>query len=144
PAASAGRALTVAPARRPPPRPVAAARHRGPQQPASGGTRRRAAQPSGTRRRTTANPAPTARRRGPEQRGTTPATGSAPVRPAATGTAPGAPVSALDTGWNTTVHRVPARRPGLRTSLRRHSRTTAVIAGTVLFLSALLLGMSLF
>ncbi|MFF9408402.1 protein kinase [Streptomyces anandii] len=140
----AGGAWRGAPEPLPPEQPVAAARHRGPQQPASGGTRRRAAQPSGTRRRTTVNAAPAARRRGPEQRGSTPETGTAPVRPAATGTAPGAPVPALDTGWNTTVHRVPARRPGLRTSLRRHSRTTAVIAGTVLFLSALLLGMNLF
>lgn len=139
----------------------AAARHRGPQQPAPGGTRRRPAQPTGTRRRAT-GPAPArrsapdtatgTRRRGPEQPGTgnqPPATvrpapglpGSAPAHPAPTG---GAPASGLGTGWNTTVHRVPARRPGLRSSLRRHSRTTAVVAGTVLFLSALLLGMALF
>ncbi|MYR61858.1 serine/threonine protein kinase, partial [Streptomyces sp. SID625] len=52
--------------------------------------------------------------------------------------------SAVDTGWNTTVHRVPARRPGLRTSLRRHSRLIAVLGGAALFVCALLLGMSLF
>ncbi|GHE89757.1 hypothetical protein GCM10014715_52860 [Streptomyces spiralis] len=54
------------------------------------------------------------------------------------------PAPVPDTGWNTSVHRVPARRPGLRTSLRRHSRTVAVVGGTVLFVSAVLLGMSVF
>ncbi|MEU6477348.1 serine/threonine-protein kinase [Streptomyces sp. NPDC047017] len=54
------------------------------------------------------------------------------------------PAGALDTGWNTTVHRVPARRPGLRTSPRRHSRVIAVVGGAALFVCALLLGMTLF
>ncbi|ANH94519.1 serine/threonine protein kinase [Streptomyces sp. SAT1] len=76
----------------------------------------------------------------------------APASPARHRAAPqGAPghaahpqASAVDTGWNTTVHRVPARRPGLRTSLRRHSRLIAVLGGAALFVCALLLGMSLF
>jgi serine/threonine-protein kinase len=42
------------------------------------------------------------------------------------------------------VHRVPARRPGLRSSLRRHSRAVAVVGGAVLFVSALLLGLAWF
>nr|BFD81473.1 hypothetical protein StreXyl84_08740 [Streptomyces sp. Xyl84] len=53
-------------------------------------------------------------------------------------------VPGMDTGWNTTVHRVPPRRPGLRTSLRRHSRLVAVVGAAALFVCALLLGMSLF
>lgn len=57
---------------------------------------------------------------------------------------PKPPAPALDAGWNTSVHRVPARRPGLRTSLRRHSRTVAVVGGTVLFVSAVLVGMNVF
>ncbi|MEU7057473.1 serine/threonine-protein kinase [Streptomyces sp. NPDC046197] len=56
--------------------------------------------------------------------------------------APGAPAAA--SGWNTTVHRVPPRRPGLRTSLRRHYRAVAVVGGAVVFVSALLVGMTLF
>ncbi|MET7383149.1 serine/threonine-protein kinase [Streptomyces sp. NPDC005526] len=49
-----------------------------------------------------------------------------------------------DGGWNTTVHRVPARRPGVRTSLRRHPRAAALVGGAVLFVSALLVGMAWF
>lgn len=54
------------------------------------------------------------------------------------------PASVLDSGWNTSVHRVPARRPGLGTALRRHSRTVAVVGGAVLFVSAVLVGMNVF
>jgi serine/threonine-protein kinase len=50
----------------------------------------------------------------------------------------------LDTGWHTTVHRVPARRPALAGPLRRHRRLVAVLAGALLFVCALLLGMNLF
>ncbi|MDF3301802.1 serine/threonine-protein kinase [Streptomyces tropicalis] len=52
--------------------------------------------------------------------------------------------SAAGDGWNTTVHRVPPRRPGLRTSLRRHPRTVAVVGGTFLFASAVLVGLTWF
>jgi serine/threonine-protein kinase len=50
----------------------------------------------------------------------------------------------LDTGWNTTVHRVPPRRPGLRTSLRRNYRVAVVVGGAVLFVVAVVVGMSAF
>ncbi|WP_253266005.1 serine/threonine-protein kinase [Streptomyces sp. 6-11-2] len=82
--------------------------------------------------------------RGPSQRGTAPAhrrAAAAPV-PARAGVASGA--AGMDSGWNTSVHRVPARRPGVRSSLRRHSRAAAVVGGAVLFVSALLLGMAWF
>ncbi|GAA0922472.1 hypothetical protein GCM10009549_42210 [Streptomyces thermoalcalitolerans] len=49
-----------------------------------------------------------------------------------------------DDGWNTSVHRVPPRRPGLRPLLRRHFRVAAAVGGTVLFLLALFLGMAFF
>ncbi|WP_459750462.1 serine/threonine-protein kinase [Streptomyces sennicomposti] len=52
--------------------------------------------------------------------------------------------SGADTGWSTSVHRVAPRRPGVRTSVRRHFRVLAVLGGAALFLCALLLGMSLF
>lgn len=85
-------------------------------------------------------------RRAPSQRGTAPGHrrgASAPApRPARAGAAPG--TAGMDSEWNTSVHRVPARRPGLRSSLRRHSRTAAVVGGTVLFVSALLLGKAWF
>jgi serine/threonine-protein kinase len=42
------------------------------------------------------------------------------------------------------VHRVAPRRPGLRTSLRRHFRLVAVLGAAVLFAAALLLGMNMF
>ncbi|MFI1164368.1 protein kinase [Streptomyces sp. NPDC020801] len=94
-----------------------------PEQPAAGRARHRGPQHPG--------PAP-ARHRGPERRGT----GGAPTPPAST--------PAVEAGWNTSVHRVPPRRPGLRTALRRHSRAVAVVGGAVLFVSALLVGMTLF
>ncbi|MFB7112214.1 serine/threonine-protein kinase [Streptomyces sp. NPDC056190] len=82
--------------------------------------------------------------RGPSQRGTAPshrraATAPAPAR---AGVASGA--AGMDSGWNTSVHRVPPRRPGLRSSLRRHRRAAAVVGGAVLFVSALLAGMAWF
>jgi serine/threonine-protein kinase len=59
--------------------------------------------------------------------------------------AAGAPArTGLDTGWNTTVHRVPPRRPGLRTSLRPNYRVAAVVGGAVLFVIAVVVGMSAF
>jgi serine/threonine-protein kinase len=70
-------------------------------------------------------------------------TGPAHRRPASARPGPTSD-SLLDAGWNTTVHRVPARRPGLRSSLRRHSRAVAVVGGAVLFVSALLLGLAWF
>ncbi|WP_346072678.1 serine/threonine-protein kinase [Streptomyces thermogriseus] len=55
------------------------------------------------------------------------------------------PVSVTtEDGWNTSVHRVPPRRPGLRPLLRRHFRLVAAVGGTVLFLLALFLGMAFF
>jgi serine/threonine-protein kinase len=42
------------------------------------------------------------------------------------------------------VHRVPPRRPGLRSSLRRHFRVVAVVGGAALFVLALLAGMAFF
>ncbi|MEU6810163.1 serine/threonine-protein kinase [Streptomyces sp. NPDC046831] len=58
--------------------------------------------------------------------------------------APAAAASGADTEWNTTVHRVPTRRPGLRSSLGRHPRAVVLVSGAVLFVSALLLGMACF
>ncbi|MYS41883.1 serine/threonine protein kinase, partial [Streptomyces sp. SID5998] len=52
--------------------------------------------------------------------------------------------SGPDTGWSTSVHRVAPRRPGVRTSVRRHFRVLAVLGGAALFVCALLLGMNLF
>ncbi|WP_439941258.1 serine/threonine-protein kinase [Streptomyces sp. BBFR115] len=52
--------------------------------------------------------------------------------------------SGPDTGWSTSVHRVAPRRPGVRTSVRRHFRLLAVLGGAALFVCALLLGMNLF
>ncbi|MGV9254271.1 serine/threonine-protein kinase [Streptomyces sp. NPDC003697] len=57
---------------------------------------------------------------------------------------PAPAASGVDTEWNTTVHRVPSRRPGLRTSLGRHPRAVVLVGGAVLFVSALLLGMACF
>ncbi|MBC2865551.1 serine/threonine-protein kinase [Streptomyces mexicanus] len=76
-----------------------------------------------------------------------PTAGAALIAPAPAGVVdpPLPPVQAvLDTGWNTTVHRVPARRPALAGPLRRHRRAAAVVGGALLFVCALLLGMSLF
>jgi len=69
---------------------------------------------------------------------------AAPLAGAAAGVVdpPAPPV--LDTGWHTTVHRVPARRPALAGPLRRHRRLLAVLAGALLFVGALLVGMNLF
>ncbi|MFF4824797.1 serine/threonine-protein kinase [Streptomyces sp. NPDC001312] len=80
--------------------------------------------------------------RGPSQRGTASAHRPAATAPARAGVASGA--VGMDSGWNTSVHRVPPRRPGLRSSLRRHRRAAAVVGGAVLFVSALLAGMSWF
>ncbi|MGF1236050.1 serine/threonine-protein kinase [Streptomyces sp. 2-6] len=52
--------------------------------------------------------------------------------------------SGPDTGWSTSVHRVAPRRPGVRTSVRRHFRVLAVLGGAALFVCALLLGMNMF
>jgi serine/threonine-protein kinase len=87
------------------------------------------------------------RRRAPEQRGTGAAhRRGAPDRGAGASAAVAprpAPAAAGD-GWNTSVHRVPPRRPGLRSSLRRHSRVVAVVGGAALFVLALLAGMAFF
>lgn len=86
------------------------------------------------------------RRRAPEQRGTGPSRRrGAPARAAVTPTPASAPASgAGDGGWNTSVHRVPPRRPGLRSSLRRHFGVAAVVGGAALFALALLVGMAFF
>ncbi len=96
------------------------------------------------------------RRRAPEPRGpgashrrSAPARAAVAPRPApaAPRPAPAAPrpaPAAADAGWNTSVHRVPPRRPGLRSSLRRHSRVAAVVGGAALFVLALLVGMAFF
>src|SRR5690606_13624046 len=80
------------------------------------------------------------RRRAPEHR----STGAAHRRSTPAPAAP-RPVSVTtEDGWNTSVHRVPPRRPGLRSLLRRHFRVAAAVGGTALFLLALFLGMAFF
>ncbi|MEU6406739.1 serine/threonine-protein kinase [Streptomyces sp. NPDC046985] len=79
----------------------------------------------------------------PEQRGARPALHPASdalpaPRPRHGAASTAAPV--LDSGWNTTVHRVPPRRTGLRGD----SRLIVLVGGAVLFVTALLLGMALF
>ncbi|PZG82849.1 serine/threonine protein kinase [Streptomyces sp. NTH33] len=82
------------------------------------------------------------RRRAPEQRGTGPARRrGAPARAAVTPSPAPAP-GAGDGGWNTSVHRVPPRRPGLRSLLRRHFGVAAAVGGVALFVLALLVGMA--
>ncbi|MGV9992076.1 protein kinase domain-containing protein [Streptomyces sp. NPDC003374] len=123
------------------PRPAGPARHRGaPRQQGAGAAHRR---PSAA--------APATRRRGGQRERTgTPVAGGSltgtppPGAPAPAASGPGAPASGPDTGWNTSVHRVAPRRPGLRTALRRHSRAVGVVGGALLFVTALLVGMALF
>ncbi|MGW3512634.1 serine/threonine-protein kinase [Streptomyces sp. NPDC000994] len=82
--------------------------------------------------------------RGPSQRGTAPSHRRAATAPALARAGVASGAAGMDSGWNTSVHRVPPRRPGLRSSLRRHRRAAAVVGGAVLFVSALLAGMAWF